>query len=40
VYFKTSHPGHNLNRALVQFRLTESIEEQEAEVRTLIEAIR
>lgn len=29
VYFKVSHPKHNLARALVQFRLAESIESQE-----------
>lgn len=28
VYFKVSHPGHNLERALVQFQLTRSIEAQ------------
>lgn len=28
-YFKVSYPGHNLHRARVQFRLLESIEEQE-----------
>jgi Ser/Thr protein kinase RdoA (MazF antagonist) len=28
VYFKASHPSHNLERALVQFRLMQSIEEQ------------
>ncbi len=36
VYFKTSHPGQNLDRALVQFRLTESIEAQEGAIRQLI----
>jgi Ser/Thr protein kinase RdoA (MazF antagonist) len=36
VYFKTSHPRQNLDRALVQFRLTESIEAQEDEIRQLI----
>lgn len=36
VYFKARHPRHNLDRALVQFRLTESIEAQERELRTLI----
>jgi len=39
-YFKTEHPRHNLDRALVQFRLTESIEAQEVEIRSIIEAIR
>jgi Ser/Thr protein kinase RdoA (MazF antagonist) len=39
-YFKINHPRHNLDRALVQFRLTASIEDQEAEIRAIIEAIR
>jgi len=39
VYFKVSRPRHNLERALVQFRLTESIEAQEAEIRALIHAL-
>ena len=37
VYFKVKRPGHNLLRALVQFRLTESIESQEAAIRSIIE---
>lgn len=37
VYFKVKRPGHNLLRALVQFKLTESIEAQEAAVRSIIE---
>ena len=36
IYFKTRFPGHNLNRALVQFKLTESIESQEAAIREII----
>ena len=36
VYFKVSRPRHNLERAIVQFRLTESIEAQETEIRALI----
>ena len=36
VYFKVRYPGHNLLRALVQFRLTESIEAQEGAIRGLI----
>ena len=36
VYFKVRYPEHNLLRALVQFRLTESIETQEGAIRTLI----
>ncbi len=37
VYFKVKYPGHNLHRALVQFKLTESIEAHEAEIRNLVE---
>ena len=33
VYFKARHPEHNLARALVQFKLTESIESQETAIR-------
>jgi hypothetical protein len=40
VYFRVDHPGHNLQRALVQFRLTESIEAQEGQIGGLIEALR
>jgi Ser/Thr protein kinase RdoA (MazF antagonist) len=36
VYFKVRSPEHNLSRALVQFRLTESIEAQEAAIRSII----
>ena len=36
VYFKVDHPRHNLDRALVQFRLTESVEAQEQAIRSLI----
>jgi Phosphotransferase enzyme family len=36
VYFKVKYPEHNLIRALVQFKLTESIESQEATLRTII----
>lgn len=39
-YFKVTHRGHNLQRARVQFRLTESIEAQETEIRALVEALR
>ena len=39
-YFRTSRPGHNLDRARVQFRLTESIEAQEAEIRAIVNALR
>lgn len=36
VYFKTGYPEQNLLRALVQFRLTESIESQAATLQTII----
>jgi Ser/Thr protein kinase RdoA (MazF antagonist) len=37
VYFKTRYPEHNLRRALVQFRLTESIASQEATIGLIIQ---
>jgi hypothetical protein len=37
VYFKVRHPEHNLQRALVQFKLTESIEAHEADIRHIIQ---
>jgi Ser/Thr protein kinase RdoA (MazF antagonist) len=40
VYFKVSRPGHNLARALVQFRLAESIESEETTIRGIIREIR
>ncbi|EDX85012.1 Phosphotransferase enzyme family, putative [Synechococcus sp. PCC 7335] len=40
VYFKVEHPTHNLMRALVQFKLTESIETQAEEIVGIIEALR
>ena len=40
IYFKVNHPEHNLNRALVQFKLTESIEAQAADIRALIQELR
>ena len=40
VYFKVRHPEHNLARALVQFKLTESIESQEKAIRKIIQEIR
>jgi len=40
VYFKVRHPEHNLARALVQFKLTESIESQERAIRSIIRQIR
>jgi Ser/Thr protein kinase RdoA (MazF antagonist) len=38
LYFKTARPGHNLYRALVQFRLLASIEAQEGEIRAIVAA--
>jgi len=40
VYFRVRHERHNLERALVQFRLTESIESREATIRAIIEEMR
>ncbi len=40
VYFKVRHAEHNLVRAVVQFRLVESIEAQAGEIQKLIAAIR
>ena len=40
VYFKVKYPEHNLARALVQFKLTESIEFQEHSIRSTIEKMR
>ena len=40
VYFKAKHPNHNLMRAMVQFRLTHSIEAQESELWQLIGSLR
>jgi len=39
VYFKVKHSEHNLQRALVQFKLTESIEAHEADIRNIIQAM-
>jgi Ser/Thr protein kinase RdoA (MazF antagonist) len=39
VYFKVKHPEHNLQRALVQFKLTESVEAHEADIRHIIESM-
>ncbi|NJK41533.1 MAG: aminoglycoside phosphotransferase family protein [Acaryochloridaceae cyanobacterium SU_2_1] len=36
VYFKVNHPDHNLERALVQFKLTESIEAQSTQIEALL----
>lgn len=40
VYFRTKDAEHNLRRALVQFRLTESIEAQAAAIRAIVAAQR
>ena len=40
VYFRTRREDHNLARALVQFRLTESIEAQEPALRAIIRELR
>jgi len=40
VYFRSTHPNHNLDRALVQFRLTESIEAQEEQIREIVAKLR
>ena len=40
VYFNVEHPEHNLARALVQFKLTESIEQQEATIEQIIGDLR
>lgn len=40
VYFKVDHEQQNLTRALVQFKLTESIESQAAAIRTIIREMR
>ena len=39
VYFKTSHPEQNLNRARVQFRLCESIEARERSIRDVLKRL-
>lgn len=36
VYFRIHHPGHNLDRARVQFKLLASIEEQEEKMRNIV----
>lgn len=40
VYFKVKYPEHNLMRALVQFKLTESIESQESTICRIIQDMR
>jgi hypothetical protein len=39
-YFKCARAGHNLQRALVQFRLLAAIEAQEQQIPGLIEELR
>jgi len=39
VYFKTSQPAQNLNRARVQFRLCESIEARERSIRNVLKRL-
>ncbi len=36
IYYKIKYPEHNLERAIVQFKLTESIEAQERTIRSII----
>lgn len=36
IYFKTTYPEQNLNRTLVQFQLTKSIENQESAIKKLL----
>ncbi|MEM7590831.1 MAG: aminoglycoside phosphotransferase family protein [Cyanobacteria bacterium P01_A01_bin.83] len=40
IYFNVHHSEHNLTRALVQFKLTESIEKQEATIKQIINDLR
>jgi len=40
VYFKVNRPDHNLHRAKVQFKLVESIEQQETSIRAIVERLR
>lgn len=40
IYFKAKHSEHNLLRALIQFKLTESIEKQATAIRALIQSLR
>ena len=39
-YFKTDYANHNLDRALVQFQLTSSIELQADQIKSIIESLR
>ncbi len=40
VYFKVKHDKHNMERAIVQFKLTESVEDQRDEIRAIIANLR
>ena len=40
IYFKTKHSEHNLTRALVQFKLTESIESQKTAILNIIQDLK
>lgn len=40
LYFKTRHPGHNLERFLVQARLVESIERQQGAMEDVVASLR
>ena len=40
VYFKVNRPDHNLHRAKVQFKLVESIVQQEGTLRAIVERLR
>lgn len=40
VYFKIQRPNHNLQRALVQFQLAESIREQQQSIQTVISQLK
>ena len=39
VYFKTTQPEQNLNRARVQFRLCESVEARERSIRSVLKRL-
>lgn len=39
IYFQVKYPEHNLNRAMVQFKLVESIEKQEKAIQNLIQQL-
>ena len=40
VYFKTQRPNHNLQRALVQFQLADSINTQKLAIQTVIDQLK